>query len=239
MEKKIQYNRILLKLSGEALKGDKSHGFCHQMLLNAAESVKNLHKLGVEIGIVIGGGNFWRGREALHMDRVNADEIGMLATIMNGIALKNYLENIGVPCMVLSSIETNGFVEKYSTDVARQKLSEGYVIIFSGGTGHPYFSTDTAAALRAAQINADAILFAKNGVDGVYTADPRQNESAEKISSITYKEIVQRELGVIDLTAATLCMESHIPIIVFGMDREENLEEVVLGKQIGTIIKEV
>jgi len=238
MEEKLKYKRVLLKLSGEALKGNNTHGFSHDMLNKAANDILRLQKLGTEIGIVIGGGNFWRGKEALHMDRVYADEIGMLATIMNSIALKNYLENIGIKCCIMSSIETSGFTEIFSVDIARKKLSEGYVIIFSGGTGHPYFSTDTAAALRAAQINAEAILFAKNGVDGVYSDDPRQNKNAKKIDSLSYKEIVKKELGVIDLTAATLCMTTNIPIFVFGMDNEDNIIDVVCGKKIGTIIQE-
>lgn len=232
------YQRILLKVSGEALKGERTHGFEHDMLTEVAKNIASLHKLGVEIGVVLGGGNFWRGREALHMDRVYADGVGMLATVMNGLALKNYLDHLDVPCMVMNAFDVGGLAEQYSTDKAKRKLSQGYVIIFTGGTGHPYFSTDTAAALRGAQIEADAILFAKSGVDGVYTDDPKTNKEAQKIEAITYREIIQKELKVMDMTAAALCRDAKIPVIVFGMDRKENLKDVIFGKNIGTIMKE-
>lgn len=235
-----KYKRIILKLSGEALKAKDGDIYDQEKLEMVAGVVSDLANSGVQIGIVVGGGNIWRGKLAstISMHQAQADYMGMLATVMNGMAVGNAIENKGVKVKILSSIEMPRVVSLYTRKVANCALSKGKVAIFVGGTGNPYFTTDTCAALRALEINADAILMAKNGVDGVYTADPRVNKDAKLIKSISYKEIVDNKLGVMDLTAASLLDGKGISSIVFNMDDKENFMKVIRGEDVGTIIKE-
>ncbi len=234
----MKYNRILLKLSGEALKSNEDNVIDPQVIFKIAEEVKAVHELGVEIAIVVGGGNIWRGKIAseLGMDRSTADYMGMLATMMNGLAISDGLTSLGVSTRVMSAIEANRVAEPYIRGRALKHLENGRVVIFVGGTGSPYFSTDTASSLRAAEINADAILMAKNYVDGVYDCDPKVNNSATKFENLTYDDLVAKELGVMDLTAATMGKENDIPLVVFNLNEEGNILKVVQGKIIGTTI---
>ncbi len=229
------YKRVLLKISGEALAGEGGKGFSDEMLLSVASQIKEVHDLGVEVAIVIGGGNFWRGRSSGSMDRATADYIGMLATIMNSLALQNTLESMGVQTRVMTSIYMKEVAEPYTIRNANHQLNKGRVVIMGGGTGHPYFSTDTAAALRAAEVNADVILFAKN-VDAVYSADPDLDPNAERYDRLTHMEVLEKDLKVMDLTAASLCRDNDIAIHVFALAEEGNIMKVVCGENIGTII---
>ena len=232
------YKRILLKLSGEALKGENQSAIVDPQTVNEiAMQIKDAHDLGVEIGIVVGGGNIWRGKiaEGLGMDRAQADYMGMLATIMNGLAVQDALEQVGVPTRVLTALPINQVAEPYIRRKAISHLDKGYVVIFGGGTGNPFFSTDTAAVLRAAEIGADIVLLAKN-VDGVYTADPKLDPSAKKIDSIEYIDILREGLRVLDFTATSFSMENHIPILLFGLDDPKNIIKAVNGEKIGTIV---
>ncbi|SHG93365.1 UMP kinase [Tepidibacter thalassicus] len=236
MDKPI-YKRVLLKLSGEALAGEKGFGIDNEIVNEIAFSIKELHKMGVEIAIVVGGGNFWRGRSSEGMDRTTADHIGMLATVMNSLAMQDALENIGVLTRVQTAIEMRQIAEPYIRRKAMRHLEKNRVVIFAAGTGNPYFSTDTAAALRAAEIEAEVILLAKK-VDGVYDSDPMINPRAKKFDSVSYIEVLKRGLKVMDSTATSLCMDNKIPIRVFGLNNSKNIIDVVLGKNIGTIVKE-
>lgn len=229
------YRRVLLKISGEALAGENKFGFSDEMLLTVARQIKEIHDLGVEVAIVIGGGNFWRGRSSGTMDRAAADYIGMLATIMNSLALQNTLESMDVQTRVMTSIYMKEVAEPYTVRNANHQLKKGRVVIMGGGTGHPYFSTDTAAALRAAEVNADVILFAKK-VDAVYSADPEVDPNAVKFDKLTHMEVLEKDLKVMDLTAASLCRDNDIAIHVFGLSEEGNIKKAVLGEPIGTII---
>ena len=232
-----KYKRVLLKISGEALAGDKSFGLDSKTIDAVTDTIKKASDMGVEIAVVVGGGNFWRGRTGENMDRTRADHMGMLATVINSLALQDALEQRGVPTRVQTAIEMRQIDEPYIRGKAAKHLEKGRVVIFGCGTGNPFFSTDTAAALRAAEINADIILLAKK-VDGVYDSDPHINKNAVKFDTLTYIDVLNRGLGVMDSTATSLCMDNRIPIIVFGLDDPENIIRVLKGENIGTIVKE-
>ena len=235
----IKYKRVILKLSGEALAGDKGFGINPPVLKDVAKELKEVHDLGVQIAIVVGGGNMWRGVTGaeLGMERAQADYIGMLATIMNALSLQDALESIGVPTRVQTSIEMRQIAEPYIRRKAIRHLEKDRIVIFAGGTGSPYFSTDTTAALRAAEINADVILMAKNGVDGVYSADPKVDPNAKKYSELTQLDLISKNLKVMDSTASSLSMDNNIPLVVFNVNKPGNIKKVVMGDNIGTVIK--
>ncbi|KGG80833.1 uridylate kinase [Caloranaerobacter azorensis H53214] len=237
--KGVKYKRIILKLSGEALAGNKGFGIDKTTIMNIARQIKTLNELNVETSIVVGGGNFWRGKSGVGMDRTTADYMGMLATVINALAMQDALESLGVYTRVQTAIEMRQIAEPYIRRKAVRHLEKGRVVIFAAGTGNPYFSTDTTAALRAAEIEAEVILLAKKGVDGVYDSDPLLNPDAKKFEIIDYKDILNLGLGVMDSTAASLCMDNQIPIIVFGIEQPENIVKVVMGEKIGTQVKEV
>ena len=230
------YKRVLLKISGEALAGKDRFGINEEMTRKVAEEVKQIHDMGVEIAIVVGGGNFWRGRTSKDMDRATADYMGMLATVMNTLALQDAFLAIGVPAKVQTAIEMKEVAEPYARRRALSHLEHGDIVIFGAGTGNPFFSTDTAAALRAAEIDADVILLAKN-IDAVYDSDPAENPNAVKFDELTHMEVVEKHLKVMDLTAATLCKDNNIKIHVFAIAEEGNVKKAVSGEKIGTIIK--
>lgn len=234
----IKYKRVVLKLSGEALAGEAGHGINPPEIRKVAEEIKEVHDLGVEIAIVVGGGNMWRGESgaAMGMERAQADYIGMLGTVMNALALQDNLESVGVPTRVQTAIEMRQVAEPYIRRKAVRHLEKGRIVIFAAGTGSPYFSTDTTAALRASEINADVILMAKNGVDGVYSADPRQDENAVKYDNLTHLDIINKGLNVMDTTASSLSMDNDIPLVVFNMNKHGNIKKVVVGENIGTTV---
>ncbi|QXM07484.1 UMP kinase [Crassaminicella indica] len=232
-----RYRRVILKLSGEALAGEKGFGLDGETLDAIAAQVKEISKLGVEVSIVVGGGNFWRGRSGEGMDRTTADYMGMLATVINALALQDALESIGVLTRVQTAIEMRQIAEPYIRRKAVRHLEKGRVVIFAAGTGNPYFSTDTTAALRAAEIEAEVILLAKK-VDGVYDSDPNINPDAKKFDELSYIDVLSKGLGVMDSTATSLCMDNKIPIVVFGLNEPENIKRVILGEKIGTFVKE-
>lgn len=233
------YKRIVLKISGEAIAGKKGFGIDPETIQTIAAEIKEAHELGVELAIVVGGGNIWRGKtgEELGMDRAQADYIGMLATVMNGLALQDGLETIGVPTRVQTAINMSEVAEPYIRRRAIRHLEKGRVVIFTGGTGSPYFSTDTTSALRAAEINADVIMMAKNNVDGVYSADPNIDKTATKYDELTYLDIINKSLQVMDTTASSLSMDNEIPLIVFKFNEKGNIKRVILGEKIGTNIR--
>ena len=233
----LKYKRIILKLSGEALSGDNRMGIDEDTISNIAEKVKMLKEMGVQIAVVIGGGNFWRGRSSKTMDRTTADHMGMLATVINSLAFQDALEKIGVETRVQTAIEMRQIAEPYIRRRAVRHLEKGRVVIFAAGTGNPYFSTDTTAALRAAEIEADVILLAKK-VDGVYDSDPVLNKDARKYDKLSYIDVIKEGLGVMDSTAASLCMDNRIPIIVFDLKSPNNILKIMQGHLVGTIIKE-
>ena len=230
------YKRVLLKISGEALAGDQKFGISDETTNTVAKQIKELCDLGVETAIVGGGGNFWRGRSSENMDRATADYMGMLATVMNALALESALNIHGVKARVQTAIEMREIAEPYARMKAISRLERKEVVIFGAGTGNPFFSTDTTAALRAAEMDAEVILLAKN-VDAVYSDDPETNPNAERYDSLTFKEVVDQDLKVMDLTAATLCRDNGIAIHVFGVAGEGNIMKAVCGEKIGTIIK--
>ena len=234
----LKYKRVILKVSGEALAGSEGRGINPEVIAHLAMEVKKIHDMGVQIGIVCGGGNMWRGETGanLGMERAQADYMGMLATIMNGLALQDALENLGVPTRVQTSIEMRQIAEPYIRRKAIRHLEKGRVVIFGGGTGNPYFSTDTTAALRAAEINADVILMAKNGVDGVYSADPKIYPEAVKFDELTQLDIIAKDLKVMDRTASSLSMDNNIPLIVFNVNEAGNIKKVIEGENIGTVM---
>jgi uridylate kinase len=233
------FKRILLKLSGESLMGSRDYGTDPERLRAVAGAIKAVHDRGVEIAIVVGAGNIYRGMKgaAAGMDRATADYMGMLATVLNALPLQDALESIGVNTRVQSAIKVEEVAEPYIRRRAMRHLEKGRIVIFAAGTGNPFFTTDTAAALRAVEIHAEAILMAKNGVEGVYTADPREDPDAELIPEITHMEALRRGLRVMDATALTLCMENRLPIHVFNMDDEHNIERIVSGERVGTLVK--
>lgn len=234
-----KYKRIVLKLSGEALAGDRGFGINPAVVKSIANQVKELIELGVEVAIVVGGGNIWRGKtgEEMGMDRATADYMGMLATVMNSLALQDSLEHLGIDTRVQTSIEMRQVAEPYIRRRAIRHLEKKRVVIFAAGTGNPYFSTDTTAALRAAEIEADVILMAKNNVDGVYSADPRVDQNAKKYDELSYLDVINEGLAVMDSTASSLCMDNDIPLIVFSIMEVGNIKRVVLGESIGTIVR--
>lgn len=234
-----RYKRVLLKISGEALSGGAGHGVDEKTIMSIAKEIKTVNDLGVQVAIVVGGGNFWRGASAKDMDRTTSDYMGMLGTIINGLALQSNLEKLGVEAVAQTSIEMKQVAEPYIRRKAVKHLESNKVVIFAGGTGNPYFSTDTTAALRAAEINADVILLAKNGVDGVYSEDPKKNPNAQKYTDLTYIDVLNKGLKIMDSTATSLCMDNKIPILVFAIEDPKNIERIILGENIGTIIKEV
>ncbi len=234
-----RYKRIVLKLSGEALSGEQGFGIEPIVIQSIARQVKEVAELGVEIAIVVGGGNIWRGKvgSEMGMDRANADYMGMLATVMNSLALQDSLEMIGIPTRVQTSIEMRQVAEPYIRRKAIRHLEKKRAVIFAAGTGNPYFSTDTTAALRAAEIEADVILMAKNKVDGVYSADPETNKEAIKYDELSFLDMINEGLEVMDSTASTLCMDNDIPLIVFSILEEGNIKRAVLGETLGTTIR--
>ena len=233
---KPMYKRVLLKLSGEALAGDKGFGINNDVVNEIAVAIKKIQEIGVEVSVVVGGGNFWRGRTSDGMDRTTADYIGMLATVMNSMALQDALENIDVQTRVQTAIEMRQIAEPYIRRKAVRHLEKDRVVIFGAGTGNPYFSTDTAASLRAAEMEAEVILLAKN-VDAVYDKDPKVHADAVKFDELTYLEVLQRELKVMDSTATSLCMDNNIPLKVFAMEDPGNIVRVVMGEDIGTTVE--
>ncbi|PIC87649.1 MULTISPECIES: UMP kinase [unclassified Sporosarcina] len=234
-----KYKRIVLKLSGEALAGDQGYGLSPEVVKSVANQVKEVVELGVEVAVVVGGGNIWRGKvgSEMGMDRTTADYMGMLATVMNSLALQDALEKLGPETRVMSSIDMRQVAEPYIRRKAIRHLEKKRVVIFAAGTGNPYFSTDTTAALRAAEIEADVILMAKNNVDGVYSADPMKDSTATKYLELSYLEVISQGLEVMDSTASTLCMDNDIPLVVFSIMENGNIKKAVLGEKIGTVVR--
>ncbi len=232
----IVNKRVLLKLSGEALAGDKGFGIDNETVVSIAKAIKKAHELGAEIAIVVGGGNIFRGRTGGNMDRTTADHMGMLATVINSLALQSTLEDVGVMTRVQTGIDMFDIAEPYIRRRAMRHLEKGRVVIFGAGSGNPYFSTDTAAALRAAEIDAEIILLAKK-VDGVYDSDPVTNPSAKRYDQLSYLDVINQDLKVMDQTAITLCRENHIPIRVFSLEDPDNIIRVLKGEKIGTIVE--
>lgn len=235
----MKYKRILLKISGEALLGNQQFGIDQEPVSKIANEIKKALSLGAEVAVVVGGGNIFRGMKnsaKLGMDQASGDYVGMLATVMNAIALQSALNQIGVQCRVQSAIAMNQIAEPYIRHRAIRHLEKGRVVIFAAGTGNPFFTTDTAAALRASEINAQAMLMAKNGVDGVYTDDPKTNTQAKKLDNITYDDIIVNGLKVMDTAACALCKQNNIPIVVFDFKKEDGIKSILLGEEIGTYI---
>ena len=233
-----KYNRIVLKLSGEALAGAQGYGIDPETVETIAKQVVEVNKLGIQVAIVVGGGNIWRGLSgsAKGMDRVSADYMGMLATVMNSLALQDAMEKNGVATRVQTAINMQQVAEPYIRRRAIRHMEKGRVVIFGAGTGNPYFSTDTTAALRAAEIEADAILMAKNGVDGVYDSDPKLNPNAKMYKRLTYLDVINKDLKVMDATATTLCRNNNIPIVVFNIDKPGSIVAAASGKDLGTLV---
>lgn len=231
----LKYKRVLLKLSGEALGGQKGTGFDVNVLKNIAKSIKQCHNLGAEIGIVVGGGNFWRGRIGGSMNKNIADQIGMLATVMNSLAVCDALMEIGVMAVVQTSFRIEGIAERFSALKVDEYFKNGKIVIFGGGTGNPFFTTDTASSLKAAEINADVFLKATM-VDGVYDSDPKKNTNAKKYNKITYGEVINKNLAVMDTTATAMCRENNIPVLVFDLNQPDNILKAIKGENIGTVV---
>lgn len=233
-----KYKRVVLKLSGEAMAGQSGFGIDPATIKEMVKEIKEVHALGVEIAIIVGGGNIWRGITGaeMGMERAQADYMGMLATVMNSLALQDVLENNGVPTRVQTSIDMRQIAEPFIRRRAIRHLEKGRVVIFAAGTGNPYFSTDTLAALRAAEVNADVILMAKNNVDGVYDADPRQHANATKFDNLSHLDVIAKGLKVMDSTASSLSMDNDIPLVVFNLNEPGNIRRVVLGESIGTVV---
>ena len=233
-----KYKRVVLKLSGEAMAGQSGFGIDPATIKEMVKEIKEVHALGVEIAIIVGGGNIWRGITGaeMGMERAQADYMGMLATVMNSLALQDVVENNGVPTRVQTSIDMRQIAEPFIRRRAIRHLEKGRVVIFAAGTGNPYFSTDTLAALRAAEVNADVILMAKNNVDGVYDADPRQDANATKFDNLSHLDVIAKGLKVMDSTASSLSMDNDIPLVVFNLNEPGNIRRVVLGESIGTVV---
>jgi uridylate kinase len=232
----IKYNRIILKISGEALAGKRGYGIDFDVINLVADEVVEIAHMGVQVGLVVGGGNIWRGRSGIGMDRTTADHMGMLATVINSLAFQDALEKKNLPTRVQTAIEMRAIAEPYIRRRATRHFEKGRVVIFACGTGNPYFTTDTTAALRAAEMEADVILLAKN-VDGVYDSDPNLNPYAVKLKHLDYIDVINQNLGVMDHTAVTMCMENKIPIVVFALSERGNIKKAVLGGDVGTLIK--
>ena len=233
----LKYKRILLKVSGEALSGPKGTGFDEETIASICKGIKDAFELGVQIGIVVGGGNFWRGRSSGKMDRLDADKIGMLATVMNAIAVKDALRQQGVPAVVMTSAVMPQVAEPFTSDKAISAMQEGKIVVFGGGTGNPIFSTDTASALRALEIGADA-MFKATMVDGVYDKDPHKYPDAVKYKTLTFTRVLDERLAVMDSTAATLCRDNGLPILVFDLGEPANIARAAQGAEVGTLVKE-
>ena len=233
---KPKYKRVLLKLSGESLAANEKHGIDFDTVLNFCEPLKKLVEMGVEVAIVVGGGNFWRGRSSGQMDRTRADHMGMLATVINALGVADALEQFDLQVRVQTAISMQQVAEPYIRNRAVRHLEKGRVVVFGCGTGNPFFSTDTAAALRAAEIEADIILKATM-VDGVYDSDPKKNPDAKKFKTLTFQEVLNQNLGVMDSTAAAICKDNNIPIIVFSLDNPQNIVSAVCGEDIGTLVE--
>jgi len=233
----VRYKRILLKVSGEALSGKKGTGFDEATIAEICAGIKQAHELGVQIGIVVGGGNFWRGRSSGKMDRMDADKIGMLATVMNALAVKDALRQQGVPAVVMTSSFMPQVAEVFTSDKAIAALESGKIVVFGGGTGNPIFSTDTASALRALEIGADA-MFKATMVDGVYDKDPHKFTDAVKYDTLTFTRVLDERLAVMDSTAATLCRDNGLPILVFDLGQPANIAAAAKGESVGTIVSE-
>ena len=231
----VKYQNILLKLSGEALAGNEKVGIDRKTMDGICDAIQKVHELGVKISIVVGGGNFWRGKYGEGMVKTTADYMGMLATVMNGLALQDAIEKRGMQARLQTAIEMRQIAEPFIQRRAERHLNKDRIVIFACGTGHPYFSTDTAAALRAAEMNVDAILVAKT-IDGVYTADPKLDPTAKKLDFITYQEILEKDLKVMDSTSISLCKDNSIPLVVFAMSDPENIVKAVKGENIGTYV---
>lgn len=231
-----KYKRVIIKLSGEALAGKKGSGIDEAVLDGVVDQIKSVSELGVEIGIIVGGGNFWRGRQGTEMDRTTADHMGMLATVINALAIQDALERKGVPTRVQTALTITRVAEPYILRKALSHLQKGRVVIFACGTGNPFFTTDTAAALRASEIDAEVLLLAKN-VDGIYDSDPKENPEAKKYQTVSYKEFIDKNLRAMDMTAITICMENKIPVLAFGLFEKNALLRAVNGENIGTLIK--
>lgn len=231
-----KYKRILIKLSGEALAGSKKTGVCYDTVLDICKKIKEVHDMGVEIGIVVGGGNFWRGRQNKEFDRATADYIGMLATTMNALTINDAFRQLGAESRVQTAIEMRQVAEFYIKGRAHKHLDKNRIVIFGCGTGSPFFSTDTASALKAAEIHADALIKATN-VDGVYDKDPNKYDDAKKYDEISYLDVLNKKLKVMDSTSTTLCMDNNIPIVVVNISNKTDLKNAVMGKKVGTIIK--
>lgn len=233
----VKYKRVIIKISGEALAGDKGMGFDQAVLDKVVDQICNVHKLGVQIGIVVGGGNFWRGRQGTEMDRATADHMGMLATVINALALQDAIERRGIPTRVQTALNITRVAEPYISRKANSHLDKGRIVIFACGTGNPFFSTDTAVALRAAEIGAEVILLAKN-VDGIYDSDPKKNPNAKKYKEIKYLDFIKQELKAMDTAAVAICKENKTPIFAFGLDEENSLVRAVEGDDsLGTWIR--
>ena len=230
-----KYKRVLVKLSGEALAGEDGHRISENVISGVVDQIEALRKMGVEVGLVIGGGNFWRGRQGKSMDRTTADHMGMLATVMNSLAMMDALEQRGIPTRVQTALIMTSVAEPYILRKALHHFEKGRVVIMACGTGNPYFSTDTAAALRACEIQADILLMAKN-IDGIYDSDPKVNPKAKKYEHISYIDILKNDIKVMDATAATMCMENDIPAVAFGLNEENSIVRVVCGEKLGTVI---
>ncbi len=231
-----KYKRVIIKLSGEALAGEKGFGLDESVIDYVVKQIKKVANDGIEVGIIIGGGNFWRGRQGSNMDRTTADHMGMLATVINSLAMQDALEKHGVACRVQTALTITRVAEPYILRKAMRHLEKGRVVIFACGTGNPYFITDTGAALRAAEIGAEALLLAKN-VDGIYDSDPKKNPDAKKFDEIAYIDVIKKGLNAMDTTAISLCMENKIPVIAFALSEEDSIVKAVNGEKIGTIIQ--
>lgn len=233
------YNRVVLKLSGEALKGDTKYGIDPTTIKKIATEIKSIYELGTQIIMIIGAGNLWRGKtgEELGMDRAQADYMGMLGTIMNGLAVQDALEGIGVPTRVMTAINVDSCAEPYIRRRADRHLEKQRIVIIAGGTGSPFFSTDSAAVLRGAELDAQIILMAKNGVDGIYNKDPRVHSDAVLYKELSHQEIIDKDLKVMDITAASMAKENHLDILVFDMNEPGNMKKAVLGEKVGTLVK--
>ena len=232
---KPKYKRILIKLSGEALAGKEGHGLDENVISRVVSEIQRIHDMGVEIALVIGGGNFWRGRQGKQMDRTTADHMGMLATVMNSLAMMDALEQRGIPTRVQTALIMTSVAEPYILRKALHHFEKGRIVIMACGTGNPYCSTDTAAAQRACEIQADVLMMAKN-IDGIYDSDPRVNPAAKKYDHINYIDVIKNGIKAMDATAATMCMENDIPVLAFGLDEKDSLIKAVCGEKLGTVI---
>ena len=232
---KPKYHRVLLKLSGEALAGDQHFGLNEEVIAGVVDQLVKVHNMGVEVALVIGGGNFWRGRQGTNMDRSIADQMGMLATVMNSLAMMDAIEQKGIPARVQTALNMVARAEPYVLRKTLHHFEKGRIVLIACGTGHPYCSTDTAAVLRACEINADVLLMAKN-IDGIYDSDPRTNPKAKKYDKLTFGEIVSKGLKAMDVTAATMCMENDVPVLAFSLNEQDAILRAVCGESFGTII---